>query len=336
MLRILHPVSYAEALAPAHRSDGLRAGLILAGRWLVTVLLVWLILRSIDIAGVLDLIARAALPDLALAGLVVAMQVVLIVWRWQLVTRILGGVAIGLGPLSVILGHSFLVGQVLPSSLGGDVARTVMLARLTGATVAARSVVCDRLLGSASLTLLVVLTLPIIAAKMGVCTPFLTLTIAALAAMAAVVLVLTFPSFIHAVPWLKGPLTTAASDLRLMLCSGKASLAAGALAVGSNLLSVLLIYILGSATGAELRGLDCLVLVPPALLASALPISLGGWGVREGALLAAFSLVQANPAGVTAVSVMYGLTTPLAGAAVVTISLFADWRTVPSKGSPDE
>jgi uncharacterized membrane protein YbhN (UPF0104 family) len=333
MLRILYPVSYAATLPRAHRLEGLpRAGLILAARWLVTVLLVWLILRSIDTTAVPDLIARAVLPDLALAGLVLAIQVVLLVWRWQLVICILGGEAIGLGPLSVILGHSFLVGQVLPSSLGGDVARTVMLARLTGAAVAARSVVCDRLLGSVSLVLLVVPTLPIIAAKMGAFTPFLTLTIAALGAMAAVVLVLTFPSIIHAAPWLKGPLTTAGGDLRLILYSGKGSLAGVALAVSANLLSVLLIYIFGSAIGAGVRGLDCLVLVLPALLASALPISLGGWGVREGVLLAAFSLVQANSAGVTAMSVMYGLTTPLAGMVMVAASLFADWRAVRSKG----
>ena len=337
MLRILYPGSCAEALPRAHRLAGLpRPRLIVVARWLVTVLLVWLILRSIDTAAILDLIAHAALPDLALAGLVVAMQVMLLVWRWQLVIRILGGEAIGLGPLSVILGHSFLVGQVLPSSLGGDVARTLMLARQTGAAVAARSVVCDRLLGSTSLAPLVIPALPIIAGRMGGLPPILTLTTAVLGAIAVVVLVLAFPFIIHTIPWLKGPLATAATDLRLMLCSGKGSLAMAALAVSSNLLSVLLIYILGSAIGAELRGLDCLVLVPPALLASGLPISLGGWGVREGALLAAFSLVHANPAGVAAMSVMYGLTTPLAGAAVVAVSLLADWRTVRSKGSRDE
>jgi len=106
-----------------------------------------------------------------------------------------------------------------------------------------------------------------------------------------------------------------------------------AVGLGSNLLSVLLIYILGSAVGADLRALDCLVLVPPALLASALPISLGGWGVRESALLAAFSLVQANPAAVAATSVMFGLTTPLSGAAVAAVSLFVGWRKVLPNGS---
>jgi glycosyltransferase 2 family protein len=329
MVRAVRPVSYIEALHRARRLPGwLRIKPAVAVRWLMTVLALWLVLSSIDISAVLDLVGRAALPALGLAGFVVAMQFLLLVWRWQLVIRMLGGAVVGLGALSVFLGHSLLIGQVLPSSVGGDVARTLMLARLMGPVAATRSVVCDRLLGLAALAVLAVPTLPIIAGRVGGPAPFLALTIAALGTITAVVLVLASPSIIHAMPWLEHFLAVVAGDLRLALRSGKVSLVAVAVGVGSNLLSVLLIYILGSSIGADLRAPDCLVLVPPALLASALPISLGGWGVRESALLAAFSLVQANPAAVAATSVMFGLTTPLSGAAVAAASLFAGWRDV--------
>ena len=141
MLRALHPTSYIQPLRRAQRLPGLwRGSPTVAARWLVTVLLVWLILRSIDIGAVPGLIGHVALPGLGLAGLVVAMQFVLLVWRWQLVICMLGGETVAPGALSVFLGHSLLIGQVLPSSVGGDVARTVMLARLTGAIAAARSV----------------------------------------------------------------------------------------------------------------------------------------------------------------------------------------------------
>jgi glycosyltransferase 2 family protein len=329
MARAVNPVSYTEALHLASRLPGWpRVKPVVAARWLMTVFALWLVLSSIDVGAVLDLVGRAALPTLGLAGFVVAMQFLLLVWRWQLVIRMLGGAVVGLGALSVFLGHSLLIGQVLPSSVGGDVARTLMLARLTGTAAAARSVVCDRLLGLAGLAVLAVPTLPIIAGRVGGPASFLTLTITALGTMAAVALVLASPSIIHAAPWLGRLLATVAGDLRLALWSGKVSLVGVAVGVSSNLLSVLLIYILGSAIGADLRAPDCLVLVPPALLASALPISLGGWGVRESALLAAFSLVQANPAGVAATSVMFGLTNPLVGGIVAVASLFAGWRNV--------
>jgi uncharacterized membrane protein YbhN (UPF0104 family) len=74
--------------------------------------------------------------------------------------------------------------------------------------------------------------------------------------------------------------------------------------------------------------------VPPALLVSALPISFGGWGVREGALVAAFSLVHADPAAVAATSVMFGLTTPLVGGIAAAIALFPGWRDI-AKGARD-
>jgi uncharacterized membrane protein YbhN (UPF0104 family) len=326
MPRAFHPVPSAVAAHRSWRLPGLPRGkLIFAVRWVVTALAFWVVLHSIDLGAVVDLIGRAAPLALGVVGLVVIAQFAVLVWRWQLVIHILSGQmlrgkAVGFGPLALLLGHSLLVGQVLPSSVGGDVARTVLFSRSQGAAVAARSVICDRLLGFAALALLVVPTVPVIAEMIGSVTPFLTLTICALGTMTAVALVLAY-SLTYGPPWLGRHLATIAGDLRITLRSGKIGLMAMALGIGSSLLGVLLIYIIGSAIGADLRALDCLVLVPPALLVSALPISLGGWGVREGAMVAAFSLVHADPAAVAAVSVMFGLTTPLVGGIAAVVAL---------------
>jgi glycosyltransferase 2 family protein len=321
MLRALPPVPFAVTARCAWRVPGLLRGkLTFAARWLVTVLAFWVVLRSIDLGAVVDLLGRAAPLALGVAGLVVIAQFAVLVWRWQLVIRILGGKAVGFGPLALLLGHSLLIGQVLPSSVGGDVARTVLLSRSTGAAAAARSVICDRLLGFAALALLVVPTIPVMAKMIGSVTPFLRLTICALGIMTAVALVLAY-SLTYGLPWIGRRLTTVAGDLRITLRSGKIGLVAMALGIGSSLFGVLLFYLIGSAIGADLRALDCLVLVPPSLLVSALPISLGGWGVREGALVAAFSLVHADPAAVAATSVMFGLTTPLVGRIAAAIAL---------------
>jgi uncharacterized membrane protein YbhN (UPF0104 family) len=294
--------------------------LVFVARWAVTMLAFWVVLHSIDVAAVVDLIGRAAPLALGVAGLVVIAQFAVLVWRWQLVIHVLVGKTVGFGPLALLLGRSFLIGQALPSSLGGDMARTVLLSRSTGAAAAARSVICDRLLGFAALALLVVPGIPVIAEMITGVTPFLTLTICTLGTMTAGALVLAY-SLTYGFPWLGRHLAMVAGDLRITLRSGKIGLLAMALGIGSSLSGVLLIYIIGSAIGADLRVLDCLVLVPPALLVSALPISLGGWGVREGALVGAFSLVHADPAAVAATSLMFGLTTPLVGAIAAAIAL---------------
>ena len=329
MFRALHPMPNVGTLHWARRlplSPRVRLGV--AARWSLSVVALWLVLRTIDFSAVLGLIGRASPLGLGLAGAVVVLQFVVLVWRWRLVLRILGGRAVGFGILSVLLAYSFLVGQVLPSSVGGDIARTVMLARLTGTAAAARSVISDRLLGFAGLALLAVPAFAVTAGKIGELTPILTLTIAALGTVTAAAIVLAFPSLVQVIPWIGRHLVIVVADLHLVLSSGRTSLISLALALVSNLAGVLLIYVLGLAVGAGLRPFDCLMLVPPVLLVSALPISLAGWGVREGALVAAFSLFHADPASVVAVSVMSGLTTPLAGATVVAASLFAGFRGV--------
>src|SRR5438105_5231842 len=110
-----------------------RGKLIFAARWVVTALAFWVVLHSIDLGAVVDLIGRAAPLALGAAGLVVIAQFAVLVWRWQLVIHILSGRTVGFGPLALLLGHSCLIGQVLPSWVGGDVARTVLLSRSAGA-----------------------------------------------------------------------------------------------------------------------------------------------------------------------------------------------------------
>src|SRR5260370_36947257 len=166
MLRALPPVHLGVTAGRAGRVPGLPRGkLIFTARWLVTALALWVVLRSIDLGVVVELMGRAARLALGVAGLVVIAQFAVLVWRWQLVIHILGGPirrgkAVGFGPLALLLGHSFLIGQGLPSSGGGDVARTLLLSRSTGAAAAAPWGSCDRLLGFAALSLAVAPALP--------------------------------------------------------------------------------------------------------------------------------------------------------------------------------
>jgi len=47
--------------------------------------------------------------------------------------------------------------------------------------------------------------------------------------------------------------------------------------------------------------------VPPALVLTVIPISIAGWGVREGALVGLFSLIGADRTIVLMMSVVYGI-----------------------------
>jgi hypothetical protein len=202
-------------------------------------------------------------------GLVVAVQFALLVWCWQFVIRVLCGKTVGFGAFALLLGHSFLIGQALPSSVGGHVARIALLSRSTGAAAAARSVICDRLLGLAGLAVIVLPAIPVIGALVGGSTRFLPLTIGALGTAAAVALILGY-SLLFRNQWFARHLAAVAGDLLATLRSVRPRLMAVALGIGTNLIGVVLIYVIGRSIGAGLPAWDCVVLVPPALLASAL------------------------------------------------------------------
>ena len=64
---------------------------------------------------------------------------------------------------------------------------------------------------------------------------------------------------------------------------------------------------LALALGINITLLDCLVLVPPVMLVTTLPISIAGWGVREGAMVAAFGFVGVPAQESLLLSLLFGV-----------------------------
>jgi uncharacterized protein (TIRG00374 family) len=60
-----------------------------------------------------------------------------------------------------------------------------------------------------------------------------------------------------------------------------------ALAATTHLLNVLVFWMLGQSLGLTVAFDQWFIVVPTVLLISMLPISIGGWGVREGAMVVA-------------------------------------------------
>ena len=67
------------------------------------------------------------------------------------------------------------------------------------------------------------------------------------------------------------------------------------------------------ALGMAIVPVDCLLLVPPIILFTMVPISLAGWGVREGAMVVGFGLVGVPAADALALSVTFGLVNAVTG-----------------------
>ena len=91
----------------------------------------------------------------------------------------------------------------------------------------------------------------------------------------------------------------------LLAAGGRAMLIVSAIVV--HLITVATCYVLAIGLEAPLTALDAFVLVPLVILSSAVPISIGGWGVREGAMVAALGLAGIASDKALAISVLLGL-----------------------------
>ncbi|WP_415395862.1 lysylphosphatidylglycerol synthase transmembrane domain-containing protein [Sulfurimonas sp. CS5] len=80
-----------------------------------------------------------------------------------------------------------------------------------------------------------------------------------------------------------------------------------AISVGVHLLTILAIYALALSIDFHMSFQIFLIAIPPVFLLTIVPISLAGWGIREGAMVGIFMLIGADETKVLAMSILYGL-----------------------------
>lgn len=200
--------------------------------------------------------------------------------------------------------------QTMISFVGGDAMRIWRIVRSNVALgVAARSVVLDRVSGLAGLLILVLVTLPFLLQLVTDPAMRLGLLVALIGAVGGFAVLASFNYLPDALRrfrlfhWIAELAAAARSVTRnvqdLFVVLG--------LSLAVHLLNIAIIYLLGLGLSIDLTFWQCLLLVPPVMFLSMLPISVAGWGVREGAMIVALGLVDVTPAQSVALSVCFGL-----------------------------
>jgi len=274
-----------------------RRALALLGTAVLAGIVAW----RVDLAASAALLAKARWPLFLLAAALGPVQIALSGLRWQ-------RVAASLGPAPPVraaveaYAASTLLNQLLPGGVGGDVLRAWDHHRRWGATGerAALSALLERGAGQVALLLVVLpgtLAWPHLLA--GPRPPgVLALASVLLAGAAAVALCPV------GVP-VAGRIGAAVRE----------SLGIGILALS---LVITVTYILGFALCAAALGLPpvpaALTAIPLILLAMALPISWGGWGLREAAAAALLPALGWSAEAAVAASALYGLSVLLGAA----------------------
>lgn len=237
------------------------------------------------------------LPPLALSA-----------WRWRLTARLLG---LSLGFRQALREYylALFLNQVLPGGVAGDAARAWRHSRDSGRRGGAwRAVIIERASGQmamALLTLMVLAVSPLWHELMARAVKGLAASGWSSALVAAVLLLVPLGWQLIRHP--PAVLVGLGGDLRrsLLAASVWPKQLAGSLLV---VVSYALVFVCAARSiGVDLPLGTLLALVPPVLLAMLIPLSLAGWGVREGAAALVWGMAGLPPAQGVAVSMAYGV-----------------------------
>lgn len=261
---------------------------------LVSLVLIVLILRSVDI-GALWQVIRSASPWYLLAALVVVMAgVVLRAYRWQILLHD-QGVNTSLRELVALWFVSFLFTNLLPSGIGGDAIKMYELSRSTGRSAeAVSSVLVDRFMGLFALQAIGLLALVFAWRLVPMEIVFLTMAVFGVSLLAAWA-VSSRPLWNALAGWVPFFDRLLAIKVVHSLVTSLQSYSRSALVrsfgVGMvfNVLLISMNVLIGTALRAELALPYYLIFVPITSIVLILPISFAGLGVREGTYIFLFS-----------------------------------------------
>jgi len=295
----------------------MRRSLMLFAKAAISILLLYLSLRSVNLTVLGERLSRLHAGWIAASLAILAAQLFLLAARWRMIAQ-----GCGLTPrYATMLRVSFIgtfFNQVLPSTVGGDAARIYMLARGQGGWAGATySVLIDRVAGIFALTLIVFLCLP------------WTLTLVQDPVARIVLILIGFGAIGGALVFLAigrirwKPLMRWAPTRHLVEVSRTAWRICGSPRAISNILAlsfivhlmtVLATWCMVQSVSASVDFALLLFMVPPVILIATVPISIAGWGVREGSMIVAFAYAGLPQSDGLVVSVLIGITFFIIGA----------------------
>ncbi len=281
----------------------------LAFKAAVTVALIALVLRGVDLGLVGDRVAGLS-PLAAILSIALLMLHCLVAgWRWRMIMRLFGP-QLALPRAVRLFFEGYFFNNALPSTIGGDAVR-IWRASESGLPLDAgiNGVVLDRITGLAGLFILVALGQPLLYARVGdpaTRLAFALILLAGAAGIAALILVRLLP--LRRLPRrLHDGVAALSGAAHAAFLRPSVSLPVLGLSVLVHGLIVLSVYVIALGLGVDLGLFGSLVLVPAVILLSTVPLAVGGWGLREGLMVVALGLAAIPADAAFSVSVLFGV-----------------------------
>ncbi len=279
---------------------------------LVAAGLIALIASKVDLGLAANEVGRAGLLACLFVIAANLLQFVVLGWRWHMIL-VASGINIGFRAACRIVLVGTFFNQCLPTSLGGDAVRILAL-RQTNIPLkeATNSVLVDRLSGIAALVLLLLGGLPWLFAWAPATPMFFGACLVTAIFIAVLTVYFLGDRILALFPFLARfnatrVVSEASAYARRIAFGGPSSLTILALALLVALSTVGIVAGLAAILNAPLTLFQAVVLIPPIIAATMLPLSFGGWGTREVAMVAGLGIAGVAPATALAMSFLLGI-----------------------------
>lgn len=281
-------------------------------KFAISIGLFWYLLNNIDLGSALKRMLGADPVNLTVAALVIATQIIISVFRWRTVLVAIEAALPFWQALRIYLIGLFF-NQVLPSSVGGDAVRIYKGFR-AGLLIkkSVHSVMLERAVTVLGLLILVPIAAPFFQGHMNQ-TDTNWMIVFSVIMLAVGLCGIAFLMILDRIPhrfrsWrLIRALSDIAFDTRRTFLSPLHTPRALGLGVLGHIATAVAVYFIAKSIDLNVSVLDCMVLMPPVMLVTTLPISIAGWGVREGAMIAAFALVGVQADDALVLSILFGM-----------------------------
>lgn len=290
-------------------------------RALVTAILLGWLFTQVDVASIGGVFAQTRPHWLALAVVLNLVSFALLIWRWQ-VLLIGVGVTQSFVHLTRVTLVSTFFSMFLPSSIGGDVMKMMLLVPDTGQREAAiSSVVLDRVVGMAVtiiVGILAVLFLPVVWGDRAIMGTLVAATLIFVVGVMALFSHTLFrwgarlaPGFL----WRRfgeGILKAHQSILGFRQQPG-ILLAAGAISILRQVVICVSVFCAGRAFGITAGPLAYFATIPIALAITVLPVAINGLGLQDQAMILLLATVGLSTAEALSLSIFLHVMRNLVG-----------------------
>ena len=298
-------------------SRGKAHPLWLALKTAISLGLIIFVFWKLDFASVWEKSRQLSVVLIVSVVLMFAVQTYIAAWRWWVILRHHHLEMRLLTTVRICLIGAFF-NQLLPSSIGGDVARAWYVYRNgLSKRMAVITVLSDRIYGMVVLDFLAIVFFPAL----------LYYSVSHEALIVIGVLIMSASSALVAVFWLDclpdwlqrwaviRQLGALSAATRAITMDGRAIVPVLGLSLLIHAITILAILLLLAAVAPHHNLFLCAALIPVIILMAMVPMSIAGWGVREGIMVYGLGLANVSQEAALIVSIVVGLSLAAVGLA---------------------